>query len=331
MTARRYYLGVDVGGTKTHALIADQHGEVVGFGEGGPGNHEVVGYPGLRAVLQSTLQQALEQAGLCREQIAGAGFGVAGYDWPSERQLTLEAIGVLELGCPVEAVNDTIIGLLAGAAQGWGVALVAGTGCNCWGWDAQYRTAQVTGCGGLFGEYGSGGDLVMGAVRAIAYEWCRRGPATALTPAFLERVGATDTLDFLEGLTLEKYHPDAEMAPLVVQVALAGDAVARQIVAWNGSESGQLAVSVIRQLGIQELEFEVVLVGSVFEIGSLFIEPLETVIHSTAPRACLVRLGAPPVVGGALLGMQAAGVEASERSRIRPRLIATAKAFLENL
>lgn len=29
-----YYLGVDVGGTKTHALVVDADGQVVGFGEG---------------------------------------------------------------------------------------------------------------------------------------------------------------------------------------------------------------------------------------------------------------------------------------------------------
>ncbi len=39
----RYFLGVDVGATKTHALIADEAGAGVGFGAGGPGNHEVVG------------------------------------------------------------------------------------------------------------------------------------------------------------------------------------------------------------------------------------------------------------------------------------------------
>jgi N-acetylglucosamine kinase-like BadF-type ATPase len=34
----RYFLGVDAGGTKTHALITDETGQAVGFGAGGPGN-----------------------------------------------------------------------------------------------------------------------------------------------------------------------------------------------------------------------------------------------------------------------------------------------------
>ena len=79
--------------------------------------------------------QALAAAGLQIGDIAGAGFGVAGYDWPSERPPTIDAIASLGISAPVEAVNDTIIGLLAGAEQGWGVALVAGTSNNCRGWD----------------------------------------------------------------------------------------------------------------------------------------------------------------------------------------------------
>ena len=47
----RYFLGVDIGATKTHALIADATGRVVGFGQAGPGNHETVGYEGLIAAL----------------------------------------------------------------------------------------------------------------------------------------------------------------------------------------------------------------------------------------------------------------------------------------
>ena len=45
----RYYLGVDVGATKSHALIADESGRAVGFAAAGPGTRQVVGYDGLTA------------------------------------------------------------------------------------------------------------------------------------------------------------------------------------------------------------------------------------------------------------------------------------------
>ena len=80
----RYYLGADLGATKTHTLIVDETGRALGFGESGPGNHESVGYDGMFQSMHSGMEQALRAAGLKKEDITGAGFGVAGYDWPSE-------------------------------------------------------------------------------------------------------------------------------------------------------------------------------------------------------------------------------------------------------
>ena len=42
-----YYLGADIGSTKTHTLIVDETGRALGFGESGSGNHEDVGYEGM--------------------------------------------------------------------------------------------------------------------------------------------------------------------------------------------------------------------------------------------------------------------------------------------
>ena len=188
----RYFLGVDIGGTKSHAIIADETGAVKGFAHAGAGNHEVVGYEGLSAVLQALLADATAAAAIDASDLAGAGFGVAGYDWPSERQPTLDAIVTLGLHCPVEAVNDTIIGLLAGAEAGWGVAIVGGTSNNCRGWDRHHREGRVLGNGIPFGEYGGAVEAVLKAVHAVAAAWTRRGPATSLSDAFVALVGARD-------------------------------------------------------------------------------------------------------------------------------------------
>lgn len=315
-----YYLGIDIGATKSHALIADEHGCAAGFGQGGPGNHEVVGYEGLTATLQVITAQALADAGIRREQIAGAGFGVAGYDWPSELPPTLEAIATLGLAAPLEVVNDTIIGLVAGAEAGWGVAVIAGTSNNCWGWDAQHRIGRVTGNGGMFGEHGGSGELVQEAVAAVAKAWTRRGPPTALTEAFCRLVGASSDADLLEGLSQGRYDIGAAAAPLVFQTAEAGDPVALGVVRWAAAELASLANGVIRQLALEDETFDVVLVGSMYNGGPLLLEPMRAVVQAIAPGARFVRLAVPPVVGAALLGMEAAGLDARA---LRPDLIAS--------
>ena len=305
----RYFLGVDIGGTKTHALIANEQGQALGFSEAGSGNHQSVGYDGLRDVLQATVGQALRQAGLSIEQIAGAGFGVGGYDWPSQLQAHLDAIEPLGLKCPFEVANDSIIGLMAGASSGWGLVLIAGTGNNCRGRDKNGREARITGEGGRFGEFGGAGEMVERSIQAISHEWTWRGPKTALTQMFIEMTGAKDLDALIEGIDLNCYRPDASWAPVVFEAAYRGDSVAREIIAWSGNESGESACAVIRQLKIENEKFDIILVGSVFAGGELYIGPLRATIHRLAPKARLVKLEAPPVVGGVVLGMQKAGVE----------------------
>jgi N-acetylglucosamine kinase-like BadF-type ATPase len=311
----RYFLGVDTGATKTHALIGDENGQVAGFGEAGSGNHEVVGYEGVIAALGQATTAALTQAGISAGQVAGAGFGIAGYDFPSEREPTLQAISTLGLACPLEATNDVVLGLIAGAEEGWGIVIDAGTGNNVRGRDRAGREGWVTGCGRTFGEYGGAGEIVGRAVQMIAYDWSRRGQPTALSGAFIRALGAKDLTDLIEGLALEWYRPQAAYAKLVFEVAAAGDAVAREVIRWTASELGETANAVIRQLDIQNEAFEIVLIGSVLKGGTLFTQPLEQTIHGFAPRASFTRLHVPPAAGGVLLGMEKAGLRSADIRR----------------
>ncbi len=321
-----YYLGVDIGGSKSHALVAGENGHALGFGEGGPGNYETVGWEGLRETLQTIVGQALSSAGITRGQIAGSGFGIAGYDWPGEREPTLQAIESLQLAAPFEIVNDAVIALLAGAPRGWGVAVVAGTSNNCRGRDPQGREGRVTGCGPSFGEYGGASEIVARAVQSVSKAWSSRGPNTRLTEAFSALVGASTAVDLLEGLALGRYHMSHLAVRTVFQVAAEGDAVAQGIIQWAGCELGNLVVGVIHQLGIEGQEFDVVLSGSLYDGSPALSDALQATVHAVAPGARLARLTVPPVVGGVLLGMEQAHAPAMN---VRPRLLESTRELLQ--
>jgi N-acetylglucosamine kinase-like BadF-type ATPase len=301
-----YFLGVDIGGTKSHALIVDGNGQAVGFGRAGAGNWESVGYDGLQKVLNAIVSEALALAGIDRSQISGAGFGIAGYDWPSQREAHLDIIRTLELSCPIELVNDAALGIPAGTREGWGVSIVSGTGCNGRGWNAdRSREGRAVGGHGYWsGEAAGGYDIVFRAMRAVSFEWTRRGPTTALSQAFLEKTGVKNLGELVEGVYLDKYHFDTSFVLLVFEIAAQGDSEALKIMRWSGDQLGQLACGVIRQVELQNEFFEVVQIGSLYDGHPLITEQMRLTIQKTAPHAKLVRLEVPPVVGGVLLGME---------------------------
>jgi len=323
----KYFLGVDVGGTKTHALIADETGQALGFATGGPGNWESVGYDGLTRVLLSVTGKAMEQARITVNQVVGTGMGIGGYDWPSERQDHLDAIRPIGLACPLEIVNDATLGILAGTSAGWGVSVVAGTGCNARGWSRDHkRQGRAVGGGSDWsGEYAGGYDIVDWAMRAVTFEWLKRGPVTALTGVFLEHFKAKDLDDLVEGVYLRRYLFDSPLVLKVFETARQGDPQAQSVMLWAGRELGMMAVGVINQLEIQKEHFEVVLIGSLHGGSNILDATLQKIVLETAPHAKFVRLTVPPVIGGVLLGMEAAGLNGYA---MRDRLVETTKALM---
>ena len=326
----RYFLGIDAGGTKTHALIAGETGEAIGFSSAGPGNWESVGYEGLTKNLLDITTRALEMAKITISQMSGTGMGLAGYDWPSQRQAHLDAIQPLNLAHPLEIVNDTMLGILAGSTEGWGISVVSGTGCNCRGWSRDHKQEGrvVGGASHWSGEAAGAFDILARAMRAVTFEWVKRGPATALTPAFLQQTGARDLDDLVEGIYLGRFNFNTAMTLLVFEIARQGDPQALEVIRWAGSELGMMAVSVINQLELHKESFEVVLIGSLFDGHSLMTESMRETIHGAAPGARLVRLTVPPVVGGVVLGMQEAGLDPRT---VRPRLIETTRRLLKGI
>lgn len=312
----QYYLGGDLGSTKTHTLITDETGRALGFSESGPANHESVGYDGMFQSMQEGVEGALRAAGLKKEDLSGAGFGISGYDWTSEYEANVEVIDRLGLKAPYKFVNDAVPGLVAGAKDGWGVVVVSGTGSNCRGWDREHkREGRVTGHGVLMGEGAGGSELIHRCMQIIGYSWTRRLPKTALSDAIIAYVGATDLEDLMRGYTTDEYQVGAEAARLVFRVAEEGDAVARDLLHWAGTELGEMANAVIRQLEFENLEFDVVMTGSMFEGGPMLIEPMRETIHRLASRARLVRLRVPPVIGATMIGMEAGSLRVTPQIR----------------
>jgi N-acetylglucosamine kinase-like BadF-type ATPase len=322
----KYFLGIDVGSSKTHALIVNETGQCVGFGKSSGGNHQGVGYQRLTEVLQESFAQAREMCSVDLVNITAAGFGVAGCDFLSDREPHLQAIATLGLGCPVEVVNDGMNGLLAGATHGIGVNVTAGSGTNCRGRGRDGREGRIVGNGTEFGEYGGAIEITAKALEMVNFAWIKRIPPTALTQIYLEATGAISEIDLMEGLSSRQYHLTPFLAVRVINAAREGDAAAREVIHWSGKELGWLAISVARQIEMENDEVEIIQSGSVFEAGEMIMNPMREIVLKHCPRAKLIRLDGPPVVGAVILGMEQINFDGYA---IRDNLVKTAKQLVK--
>jgi hypothetical protein len=98
------------------------------------------------------------------------------------------------------------------------------------------------------------------------------------------------------------------------------------VIRWSGEELGWIAVAVARQIEMENEEVEIVRSGSVFKAGDIIIEPMEQLIRQHLPKAKLIPLDGPPVVGPLMLGMQMARIDPYP---MREKLIATAKELVK--
>ena len=322
----RYFLGIDVGSSKTHALIVNETGQCVGFGKSGGGNHQNAGYEGLTDVLRESFTQACETSGVGAASITGAGFGVAGYDFPSDREGHLQAIASLGLACPMEVVNDGMNGLLAGATRGIGVNVTAGSSNNCLGRGKDGKEGRIVGNGIMFGEFGGAYEIAARGLQMVNYAWIKRIPPTALTQIYIEAAGAKDEADLVEGLSSGQYHLFPYLAVNVIEAARDGDSAACEVMKWAGEELGWLAVSVARQIEMQDDDVEIIQSGSVFQAGDLITKPMRELVLRHCPKARLIRLDGPPVVGAVILGMEQVYFDGYA---VRGTIVQTAKEIVE--
>ena len=313
------FLGIDVGGSKTHALICDLAGNVEGFGTAPGGNPEIVGYDGLAAAMQAALVQALKIKDINKSQITAAGFGIAGYDWPFQYEDTLGAVKSLGLSTDILAIeNDAIPPILAGSHSGWGIAACVGTGNNVRGVDAQGHLGRITGNSATFGEYGGAGEIMQTALQRLTWMWTRRGPATQLAEVLVKDCGARDLGELIEGLVAERYHLKASQAPLVVATAEEGDKVAQEVLIWNAEELARSVLAVARQLELERKPFDVVMSGHLFKDSDIYRYAFIESVKISAAKAEFILSEAPPVVGAVLMAIQAArlGFEEARKALI---------------
>src|SRR5206468_627277 len=153
----------------------------------------------------------------------------------------------LGLTGPISMVNDSGTALRAGTDRPFGVVIVAGTGSVVAGRNPDGEVFRTLGLGPIFGDTGSGTEVSMAGVSAVADAYTGKGPATQLTELLCEQSGSLSVVEFLEATARLRIN-STEFAPLVIRAANDGDAAACRILSDAGERHGANAVHVLRRL-----------------------------------------------------------------------------------
>lgn len=123
-------LGVDGGATKTEVVLLDQSGNYLSGIFGGPTMLDARCSKQISQNLDALISHVTDQAGVKREQIIQAGFGLHGVDYKTELAVQRRTL-FKPLGLPLEKsilVNDGIVALWGGSAKKNALVLQIGTG-----------------------------------------------------------------------------------------------------------------------------------------------------------------------------------------------------------
>ena len=259
---RDLLLAVDGGGSKTQALVTDLEGNVLARGLGPGSNLHSVGLERFGQAVTTAVEGALVNvlgpgsgpgATWRCDRIAAACFGLAGVDSSDDERVISGWVREQEIAPRFMVVNDSELILAAGTPEGWGVALISGTGSVCLGRSPAGKSIRVGGWGPLIGDEGSGYYMAIRALRAATQSADGRIEAPALLKAVLTHWSLAEP----QGLIAKVHSGDttpaeiAGLAATVLDLAAKGDPAAREILEDGARELALQVRTVIRKLSLR--------------------------------------------------------------------------------
>lgn len=291
-------LGVDGGNTKTVALAARIDGTVIGLGRAGCADiHGAESPEAALGEIVAAVDDALRAVPADNPRIVGAGFSLAGADWPEDFELLRSHLGQ-RIRTPALVVVNDAIGILRCGSQTWtGVAIAVGT------WAA---VGSRNGAGDVFHRGwwpdSMGGEPIAEAALSAVYRAdLGLGPPTSLTARVCEAFGVDSADELLYVLNRIGESPGRlgpRLTPIVLDEADGGDAVAARIVLHQAGLMGAAARVSAERVGLGGEDSLLVLGGGVLRHPARL---LEQAIVDAAGASRVVRTSFEPAVGALAL------------------------------
>jgi N-acetylglucosamine kinase-like BadF-type ATPase len=292
----KYYLGIDIGNTKTQYALANMNGFVVSLHKGSGANHQDIGQEETYSRLKEGLGILLSKVNVRLNEIAFAYLGVAGADTQRDVQILDKLLKKLLEPTLFDFDNDGIIALKNGVEMGSGIVITCGTGnINV----AVNNKGDVKRIGGLCDHLGDNlGASFMAKKVTYAATRCRdeRDFPSILPGKICEYLGINEIYDLIN------IDFDSEIVKKInmafFEAASEGDGKALELVWDFTKEIIRIMEYFLFRMFNRNEKFKLVLDGHVFKSGyEPFMKMIKLAVTERYPLAEIVIPEFPPVMG----------------------------------
>jgi len=303
---KKYYLGIDGGGTKTDFALADSSGLVIAKVHAGPTNLHNSSDAQIHETFSKGFQKLMKKAKLKKDfKLAGACVGLSGLDTLKEKKRASSQINkVLKRFLPpkgkLAVVNDSVVGLWSGTQKGYGVCIIGGTGSNGYGVILKGKEAWASGLGHILADQGGGYYLGHRCLNAAAKSFDGRGPKTSLEQRVVKHFKVKNIREVVGKIYYKNFGKDdiAKLAKYVEDEAIKGDKVAIQLAKDAAEELAQIVKAIGSKLKFnRNKEFDLVMIGGVLQKDPIVTKQFKIEVEKIYPKVTFISPAHSPVIG----------------------------------
>ena len=295
-----YIIGIDGGGTKTVGMLTTDKGEKVVKTQSGPSNYHVVGIEQTKNVLVEIIRKLTENVDKTELDSIRFCLGMAGLGREDDRKIIGQLCDEIGIGKKRILTHDAHIALVGGIGRQAGVIVISGTGSIVYGFDQFGQEARAGGWGYLLGDEGSGYDIGIKGLQAVARSADKREPPTELTRLMLNKLALNKPTDIIQWIHTASRDEIAELSKVVFKAVEIGDKKAEKIID-SAAEELMLAIeTVVRMLNFTDT-FDVLLSGGNLIHQPILADKLSKWIEKNIIGATATLPKHEPVYGAALL------------------------------
>ena len=285
---KKWYVGVDGGGTKTAIMAATKTDGETGAELTAGCSYQMLGVDGATKMIADGVKSSLQKVGAQLTDCAGVCIGLPCYGEDARQDEAMQdSLRKALAPAPLHIVNDVEVGWAGALECQPGIHIVAGTGSIAFAKDESGHAARSGGWNEFFGDEGSCYWIGKEAMSLFAKEADGRAAKGALYEIVRQELRLADDMDFID-LVIREYAPYrdkvAAFQRFAAQAAQEGDTEAIALYERTAHELVLMVQALKRELRFPD-GTKVSYSGGLFQTGDLILKPLKREV--TALRCAL--------------------------------------------